>query len=289
MAATHEHPPKAPGVMTIGRDVGPAGRWIRVVAGLLALSTGVAGLVSGDTTNTQIAYTAGFFVLLAGYFLILHRVLGERLFARANPWFGTVIVIGSVGVFTAPFMPAALHDAAGLYIGATLVLAAAISYGGCEVAALPTLLTGRRYVLYCPINAVDAAERPLHAVSTRFTGWMAIGLTAIVGVYFLLGRDVLAALDLPDPVGRWWALVLLVPAALLAVHARTAAVRAEPAPTETRVFVIGAVVLAGLALYFAELVPQHLAWPAVLLGGLCYATAKAIATERRRRREASDG
>lgn len=104
----------------------------------------------------------------------------------------------------------------------TQLLDAAIRYGGCEVVALPTLLTGRRYILYCPTKAVDAAKHPLYSMPLRFTGILAAGLTAIVGVYFLFVRDLLATLEVPDPITPLWALVLLVPGVLLIGHARRA-------------------------------------------------------------------
>lgn len=270
------------GDITIGRDLGPVGRWARVVLGLLGFSYGAGGLVAGEV---DVAPTVGFVAALAGYYLLLHRLLGERVFARANPWFGTVIMLGSLALFTVPpFVPAALHHAVGLYVGAALVLTAAIGYGGCEVAAPATLLFRRRYVLYCPYNAIDAAERPLHRLRTRATGLLAAALTILVGVYFLLLRDILARFELPDPIASPWALLLLVPALLLGYHAWQAARGHEHADGgEVRPLVLGAVILAVLAAYFAELVPQGLAWPAVMLGGLLYATGRAIVSAVRRR------
>jgi hypothetical protein len=41
---------------------------------------------------------------------------------------------------------------------ASAILAAAMSYGGCEVVALPALLFKRRHVVDCPYNIVDVIE-----------------------------------------------------------------------------------------------------------------------------------
>jgi drug/metabolite transporter (DMT)-like permease len=265
--------------ITIGRDLGPVGRWVRVGLGLLGVSYGVGGLVAGDAALLP---TVGFVLALAGYYLLLHRLLGERMFARANPWFGTTLMLGSLAVFTMPFTPAPLHHAVGLYIGVALLITATIGYGGCEVAAPATWLLRRRYVLYCPYNAIDAAERPLHRLRTRATGMLAAVLTIVVGVYFLVGREILTLFDLPDPVASLWALVLLAPAMLVGYHAWRAA-RGTPEPGEVRGLTLGALVLVALAVYFAELVPQALAWPAVMLGGLLYATANTVVTGIRRR------
>ena len=78
-------------------------------------------------------------------------------------------------------------------------------------------------MLYCPYNAIDAAERPLHRLRTRATGLLAAVLTIVVGVYFLVGREILTLFDLPDPIAPLWALVLLAPALLLGYHAWQAA------------------------------------------------------------------
>jgi hypothetical protein len=32
-------------------------------------------------------------------------------------------------------------------------------YGGCEVVAVPSLLFGKRYVVYCPYNVIDVVEK----------------------------------------------------------------------------------------------------------------------------------
>ena len=34
-----------------------------------------------------------------------------------------------------------------------------MSYGGCEVIAIPSLIFGQRYVVYCPWNAVDLVDK----------------------------------------------------------------------------------------------------------------------------------
>ena len=45
-----------------------------------------------------------------------------------------------------------------------LLLNAVKNYGGCEVLALPSLLFRRWYTVYCPLNAIDAAERAVRGV-----------------------------------------------------------------------------------------------------------------------------
>jgi hypothetical protein len=40
-----------------------------------------------------------------------------------------------------------------------LIFNFAMSYGGCEVMAIPSLIFGRRYIIYCPWNVVDAVDK----------------------------------------------------------------------------------------------------------------------------------
>jgi hypothetical protein len=56
-------------------------------------------------------------------------------------------------------LPVALRVGMVAYFSASLLLNAAKNYGGCEVLALPSLLLGRWYTVYCPLNVIDAVER----------------------------------------------------------------------------------------------------------------------------------
>jgi hypothetical protein len=90
-----------------------------------------------------------------------------------------------------------------------------------------------------------------------------------------------AAAGLRDPVAPWWALGLLAPAGLLAARAWQAARRQPPQGRgEGWVLGLGAAVL---ALVFAGLLPQDLAWVMVMLGGLMVATVRASLGLVRRR------
>jgi hypothetical protein len=273
--------------ITVGRDLGPVGRGVRLVLGVLGVSFGIGGLVGGEAAGAAPTLVAS--VGIAGYYLLAQWLLGERLFARANPWFGTTIMLTPLGVFSAPFMPDPVHHAAGLYVGAMLILTAVIGYGGCEVAALPTLLLRRRYVLYCPLNAVDAPEKSLHHLRMDAAAWAAVGVIAVVGVWFVLGREIVAGAGLRDPVASWWALVLVAPAGLLAARAWQEARRQRPAARgEAWVLGLGAVVLLAVALVFAGLLAQDLVWAAVMLGGLVVASVRATLGRLRHRKTAPE-
>jgi hypothetical protein len=274
---------------TIGRDLGPFGRLARLVIGVIAVGAGVANLVGTNWVGgSTVLATAGYVALVAGFYLALHRVLGEAVLARADPFVATVLVLAPVGVLTLSVFPDALHAAIGLYVGASLILNAAIRYGGCEVLALPTLLFRRRYVIYCPANVVDLAERPMHGpagAAVRAAGVVAVA----VGGYILVVSEVLDGLGVADPVSSWWAMVLLVPAGLLGQRAWSL-VRARERERATGLG-LGAAALALLAVELANVVADAIAitFAVVVLGGAALAAVRLVAGRVRRRRVAYSG
>jgi Family of unknown function (DUF6410) len=71
------------------------------------------------------------------------------------------------GIF--PLGPAPFRIALALYIIISLIFNFAMSYGGCEDMAIPSLIFGRRSVVYCPWNVVDAVDKMMqwHAFGTK--------------------------------------------------------------------------------------------------------------------------
>lgn len=279
MSTTEPATDPRPGPVTvIGRDVGWFGRVFRVVSGGLAVAGGVIGLATGPDVDGWSAVQAGGYVLGLGLFYwALHRGLGERVLARVDPFVGTVLVLAPLGVFSLSVFPAPLHVAVGIYIGVSLIVTALIGYGGCEVVALPTALSGRRYVVYCPINIVDAAERPLRG-SRDTLGRAAAVLTLAVAGYFLLVTRLLDRAGLGDPVSSWWALVLLPPAGLLAVRAGHAHRHGLAGAFG---LALGAAATAAGALVLAGLLPQDVVFAAAVLAGLTLAAYRALRGRRR--------
>lgn len=159
---------------TLGLDVGIVGRWSRLLWGILILMPITASLILNLDSLTE---SLGFYLLLAVYFIIIvvaytfvYWFLGERLFARANPWINTTILVGPaflvawwdilVRPFSGTSLPLEFSLAMGLYIGVSFILQWRLSYGGCEVVAVPILLFKRRYTTYCiPLVALDAVEK----------------------------------------------------------------------------------------------------------------------------------
>jgi Family of unknown function (DUF6410) len=146
---------------TLGRDAGLFGRWIRLIFGVaIPLYILIGDLWGKSLPPAFIPEIFLWFGVVLAIYLAAHYFLGERFFARVNPWIATLILVGPVivaGIF--PLGPAPFRVALALYIIISLIFNFAMSYGGCEVLAIPSLIFGRRYVVYCPWNAVDVVDK----------------------------------------------------------------------------------------------------------------------------------
>ena len=141
---------------TLGHDLGTVGRWSRIVIGVL----GVGWAVSASVQQGVLPESALYVVVIALAYLAAHRLLGERVLGKMNPWVGTVLLVGSAVVIPGiQALPLELRLGMVAYFSASLFVNAAANYGGCEVLALPSLLFRRWYTVYCPLNVIDVAER----------------------------------------------------------------------------------------------------------------------------------
>ena len=158
----------------LGLDVGVFGRWSRLLWGiaiLLPLAFGaVRDLQSSGLSLSFYGLAGAYFLGIGAGYVSVYWVLGERFFARANPWVNTAVFVGPAFVvawwellfrpLTGLALPTALPLAMSAYIGVSFILQWKIRYGGCEVVSLPILLSKRRYTTYClPLVAVDAVEK----------------------------------------------------------------------------------------------------------------------------------
>jgi hypothetical protein len=136
------------------------GRTLRLALGgliLLSLTPFLAGLPAGE-----IALALALAVALALFYLALHLVL-LRSRMRLNPWAGAALALVPV-IVVYLFGGRRGDEAALLFLGISLVLAAIRSDAGCEVMSVPSALTGRRTHLCCLLFApVDWLERRLTA------------------------------------------------------------------------------------------------------------------------------
>lgn len=141
---------------TVGHDVGAVGKWLRLVLGSVALLWAVGRLAQ---TGLLIG-GAAWFVGIGLAYLAAHRLLGRRVLSKMNPWVGTLLLVGpAILIPSVQTFPLELRLGMVAYFSASLVLNAAMNYGGCEVLALPSLLSRRWYTVYCPLNVIDLVEK----------------------------------------------------------------------------------------------------------------------------------
>jgi len=160
---------------TVGLDVGWFGRWSRLAWGLLILVPVVIEIANDIGSVIPLTFYGRAALYLIGITLAyaaVYYLLGERLFAKANPWINTFILVAPAffivwwNILFASFLgfslPLALGFAMAFYVGVSFILQWRIKYGGCEVVALPIILFKRRYTTYCvPLVALDAVEKQI--------------------------------------------------------------------------------------------------------------------------------
>jgi len=170
--------------MVIGRDLLPAGRVVRLLAGvLLVLAAASAVPHLGAPSAALLGQVALAFLLTAVAYTTLAWVLGERLLARVDPWLAAIALVAPATLLLF-FLPLSATVGYNLYIGVSLLVQAAIRYGGCEILGIPTLLLRRRYTVYCVFNAADLVERRLRG-RARWAAWTLALLALLVTMALL--------------------------------------------------------------------------------------------------------
>jgi hypothetical protein len=153
----------------LGLDAGLFGRWMRLIFGVtVPLYVLAQALWGKDLTSAFYLETFLWFVVIFVAYLAAHYYLGERLFARVNPWISTAVLVGPV-ILLGFFLPVPPEFQIGLalYIIISLIFNFVMCYGGCEVMAIPSLIFHRHYVVYCPWNAADVVDK---VIRNRKTG-----------------------------------------------------------------------------------------------------------------------
>lgn len=169
------------GDFVIGRDLGPAGRLVRILAGLLNLLAAAAiGSMSGPVTISAVERAAVAFVVVAAIYTAAVALVGPRLFGRLDPWLTALVLVVPLAVlFAVPGMPDPVTIGAFGFLVISQFVQAAIGYGGCEIVGIPTLLLRRRCTVYCAINGADAVEVWLKD-RPAWIGWLlALGAFAV--------------------------------------------------------------------------------------------------------------
>jgi hypothetical protein len=150
----------------VQREIGPIGTATRILGGVIAIALPVAldGIGWWDIGVALIALSL--VALGAGDAVtsVYERYAPEAL-ARGREaicsgpacWTWAVVIVAAVGL--AALTPASAV-AIWVWLGASLLVAAARGYGGCELLAFPNLIRGRREQIGCMLyGPIDAAER----------------------------------------------------------------------------------------------------------------------------------
>lgn len=145
-----------------GREIGPIGTVSRLVVGTIAVAVPVAvwGIGWWDVAASLVAFpllASAVYVLVSA----LHKPAARsRLDRPGHIWACLVLALVLGGATLVTFLTPADEVAIWAFFGASMLVAAAKGYGGCEVLALPNAITGRRdqigCILYGPIDAAEA-------------------------------------------------------------------------------------------------------------------------------------
>jgi hypothetical protein len=183
MSSTNAPTSAAPPAV-IGRDLLPAGRVVRILAGLFLLLSAASSTHALGGLSAPVLVQVGLaFLITAAAYTILAWVLGDRLLARLDPWLAAIVLVAPATLLLF-FLPLSAAVGYNLYIGVSLLVQAAIRYGGCEVLGIPTLFLRRRYTVYCVFNGADVVEHRLRRGS-RWAAWILTVLSLLVTLALL--------------------------------------------------------------------------------------------------------
>lgn len=150
---------------TKGREIGPVGTAARVIAGVVAIGVPIAleGFGWWDAAAALLALpvvaTGAAALVTLGYRRLAPDALAHRHAICSGPacWLIAIVVGAAVGVEA--LTPASGEVALWAWLGGSMLVAAARGYGGCEVLAIPNVVTGRRDQIGCLLfTPIDRAE-----------------------------------------------------------------------------------------------------------------------------------
>lgn len=148
------------------REIGPIGTASRVAGGLIAIAVPIAlgGFGWWDAAAAFVALpllaTASVALVTATYERLDPRALTRRNAICSGPACWLVGLVVAIYVGLTLLTPLNGGVAFWVWIGTSMLVAAARGYGGCEVLAIPNLITGHRdqigCILYTPIERAEA-------------------------------------------------------------------------------------------------------------------------------------
>jgi hypothetical protein len=151
-----------------GRAIGPIGTFSRVIGGVIFVAVPVAlsGIDWWDVAAALIALPLASAVL-ATIITSAYQRLAPESWARGQGAFsgpGCILIAAVVGVGIAITFVTPVDGGVAIwtFLGASMLVAAARGYAGCEILAIPNMVRGRDdqigCVLYTPIDAREAAR-----------------------------------------------------------------------------------------------------------------------------------
>ena len=148
------------------REIGPIGTAARVVGGLTAVALPIAlgGLGWWDAAAVLVALplvaTGTAVLITAAYRRLAPDALARRQAICSGPACWLIATVIGAAVAIDVLTPASGEVALWVWLGGSMLVAAARGHGGCEVLAIPNLITGRRdqigCILYTPIDRAEA-------------------------------------------------------------------------------------------------------------------------------------
>lgn len=151
------------------RDIGPVGTAARVVVGLIvaALPIALGGFGWWDAGAALVALpliaTAASALITAAYGRLAPDAFPRRHAICSGPacWLLAAVIGAAAGIDA--LTPAGGEVALFVWLGVSMLVAAARGYGGCEVLAIPNLVTGGRdqigCILYTPIDRAEGRRK----------------------------------------------------------------------------------------------------------------------------------
>jgi hypothetical protein len=151
------------------REIGPLGTASRIAGGLIAIALPIAlgGFGWWDAAAALVGLplvaTGAATLITAAYQRLAPEGLARGHAVCSGPacWLIAIVIGAAVGLDV--LTPADGEVAFWVWLGASMLIAAARGYGGCEVLAVPNLITGRRdqvgCILYTPIDRAEARRK----------------------------------------------------------------------------------------------------------------------------------
>ncbi len=151
------------------RQIGPIGTVARIAGGAAAIALPIAldGFSWWDAAIALVALPVIAAVAALLITAIFRRLAPGTLASRhaicSGPGCSLIAVMVVANSGLAALTPANGTVTIWVWLGASMLLAAARGYGGCEVLAIPNLITGRRdqigCIMYTPIDALEKRHR----------------------------------------------------------------------------------------------------------------------------------